>query len=570
MTVTGRGAVGVALLLLSHPTAAQTPVYDLGGQATGDGFGATVARLGDLSGDGFDDFIVGAPNASAVVPLGGRVRVYSGQTGAVLHEIEGLDPFGFLGSSVSAAPDFDGDGTPDFLLGVRGDDTAGSNAGVVLLYSGASGALVVGAFGDLPGDALGSSIAVLGDVDGDGHDDIAVGMPGSDGAAADGGGFRVYSGYTAEILFDFHGDEPQARLGSRVAPAGDVDDDGRADVLASTSSTSPGRVVVVSGATREILHDLRGAGGVIDFGQSLASLGDIDGDGHDDLAIGAPLADVGVPSGAVYVYSGKTGAELFFVTGDEAGDMLGKSVVRAGDVDGDGREDFAVGIPGKDFEILQIDDGGGPPVVVGSDVDVGEVRVYSGANGALLERVEGDTAGGYFGWTLAELADVNLDGLPELVGGALLADRGAPQSGAARVFSVREQTLVADVHEISLSQGGRQNLAVDLRSSLSGALYWIIGSGSGTFPGTPTNVGIFHLNADAYTTTTLASPNNGLITGPIGMLDADGNSEPFIQVPPATDPALEGVTLFHAVAVFDSTTAELLALTNAVPVTAVK
>jgi hypothetical protein len=563
-------SAALGLALLAPPLAAQTTVYDLAGAATGEGFGASVARLGDVDGDGFDDFVVGAPNASTNLPFAGAARVYSGQSGALLHEVLGFDSFAFLGTSVAAAPDFDGDGRTDFLLGVRGDDTNGTNSGVVHVFSGATDAFFVASFGDASGDAFGTSIAHVGDVNGDGLDDIAVGMPGSDVGAPDGGGFRVFSGATASVLFDFHGGAAGERLGTHLGAAGDVDGDGRADLLAATGSGPLGRVLVVSGGTQQVIYALVGDPTGDDFGRALTSIGDVDGDGVPDIAIGAPLANTGVPGGAVFVYSGATGQELFFVSGDEPGNLFGTSVEAAGDVDGDGLADFAVGIPGHDALVIEKDDGGGPPVVIGIDEDVGRVRVFSGAGGQLLHTVDGEATGGLFGWTLARLSDANLDGTSELVSGALLADRGLPQTGAVRVFSILPQTLATDTHLVSLSAGGRQTFTIDFLPALSGQYYWVLGSSSGTVPGVRTSAGKIYLNPDDYTIVTAALPYSGLITDPIGILDANGDATPYIDVPPGSDPTVEGVTLYHAVAIFDATTLALEHVTNTVPVTAVK
>ncbi len=550
-------AVGLSALCVS-PSLAQTTVYHLGGSATGDEFGSSSARLGDIDGDGFDDFIVGAPNASALVPLGGVALVYSGQSGALIHEIQGNAPFGFLGCAVGPAGDYDGDGYPEFLVGARGDDKKGSNAGAVRVYSGKTGTLFVLALGDSAGDAFGSSIGVLGDADGDGVDDIVVGMPGSDALVIDGGGFRVFSGRTATVIFDYYGDVLGERLGSAVSSVGDIDGDGLDDILASSSQSSVGVVHAISSGTQQRYLELRGDPSGDGFGSSLALIGDVNGDGRDDLAVGAPLANTSVPGGAVFLFSGLDGSEFRFVAGDTAGDMFGKSVAPAGDVDGDGHADFAVGIPYRD----RVD---GVTLT-----DAGEVRVYSGAKGSVLFKVSGQSSGGLYGWSLTNIGDANRDGVIDLVAGAVLDDRGVTQAGTAEVIAMRMLSLSVDAHLISLSAGGTQTMTIDLDPSMAGQLYWIVGGHSGTYPGVPTSAGHLFLNPDDYSTLTIATPKAGVVSPPIGGLDVNGDAFPRIDIPAGTDPAFVGATLYHAAAIYDSTTFELELVTNTVPITAVQ
>ena len=183
----------------------------------------------------------------------------------------------------------------------------------------------------------------------------------------------MYSGATGQVIHTFTGAVPGGQAGSRVSKAGDVNADGRDDVMVGSpfesGPMSSGRVVVYSGMDGSVLYDLTGTLDDSNFGSGLAGPGDLNGDGHADLVIAASGATVnGISGGAVYVYSGADGSILYTFSGDNDGDSMGESVGDGGDVDGDGVGDFLLGVPRSDE----------------NGIFSGHVRVISGASGTEL------------------------------------------------------------------------------------------------------------------------------------------------------------------------------------------
>ena len=182
-------------------------LHEFTGDAPGDRF-ATVSGAGDVDADGHADIIVGASAASTNGTLSGLVRVFSGQTGAILHELTGDAALHRLGFAVSGAGDMDADGRADFIVGIPG---ANNFAGEVRVYSGATGTPIHTFLGG------GSTTSDAGDVDGDGVPDLIIG----------GGDARVFSGLDGSLLFTVTGPD----LGDTVSGAGDVNNDCFADVI---------------------------------------------------------------------------------------------------------------------------------------------------------------------------------------------------------------------------------------------------------------------------------------------------------------------------------------------------
>ena len=143
--------------------------------------------------DGFDDFAVGAPGMDGGGAESGGVMVFSGQTGAVLHTMDGLAPGDVLGVTVAGTSDVDGNGAADFTAGASGADPNGSNSGEIYVWSGLTGSLIVTFTGPQAGDGLGTSLQGTGDIDGDSIPDLIAGAPGSDLVNPDAGRAFVYT-----------------------------------------------------------------------------------------------------------------------------------------------------------------------------------------------------------------------------------------------------------------------------------------------------------------------------------------------------------------------------------------
>ncbi len=195
-------------------------------------FGASLALADDFDGDGRGDLLVGVPGSSTLGSDTGRARLVSTSSGSVLLTMEGLEGGARLGQSVAAWIDADNDGTQDFVAAAPASAAlTGANTGSAVIFSGASGNPFGGWVGDTAGDLFGAFLSTSEDIDGDGYRDLLVGVPGSDGAAADAGAIHVYSRYWPRPRYVLHGGIAHERFGSSAAPLGDVDGDGLGEIV---------------------------------------------------------------------------------------------------------------------------------------------------------------------------------------------------------------------------------------------------------------------------------------------------------------------------------------------------
>lgn len=367
---TGSNAAGTASGTARVWSGAEgTILWTFVGGSAQEQFGRSVDGAGDVDGDGRDDLIVGAAGADTAGTDAGAARVYSGATGALLFTFQGPFARARFGSAVAGLDDVDGDGRPDLAVSGQPDAGTPQPAGFVRVFSGASGALIREHVGPSALSRLGCAVADAGDVDGDGVGDLVAGDWRDNTGGNNAGAVRVYSGASGALLHSFFGTSVNGRLGTSVDGAGDVDDDGRADLIAGApigvgAVLNAGLVRVWSGASGAVLHTFLGETANDQFGASVAGLGDVDGDGRDDMGVGVPMDDDGgLNSGSARVRSGADGSELFRFDGNGPADELGYSLAGIGDVDGDDGRDFAIGAP--------IDDAGGGPTS-------GAVRVHQG------------------------------------------------------------------------------------------------------------------------------------------------------------------------------------------------
>ncbi|MCI0587518.1 MAG: integrin alpha [Planctomycetes bacterium] len=472
-------------------------LWSASGTEAQESLGETIGAVGAVDADGSPDFAVGGPRASVgAMLLAGRVRIHSGATGALLQEFTGIGTGDWFGLSVARMGDLDGDGFDDVVVGTV-DPYPAAPYGRAEVFSGATGALLLTVSSTVAGENFGAAVAGVGDVTGDGLPDLAVGAPGAaSGGVAQAGEARVFSGSTAVLLLAFAGSGVGDELGVALASAGDLDADGVPDLLAGareagsafpvTAPAGPGYVRAISLGTGSVLYTVAGTGVAGKFGSSLSAVGDVDGDGASEFVAGAPQYLLGpgccgaTGPGYVRVHSGATGLLLAAIQGTTIGDRFGSSVAGAGDLDGDGLPEVAVGAPragsgplpgggrvsvfsasspiplvveGRGSEaslgtsISSVPDTNGDgyaDVVVGSPL-VDRVRVLSGLDGSVLLAIPGPQTGARFGSSVAGLGDLDGDGAGDFVVGAPLPGGPVPWGSIARVYSGSTGALVFTV-----------------------------------------------------------------------------------------------------------------------------
>ncbi|MFQ5570251.1 MAG: tetratricopeptide repeat protein [Rhodothermales bacterium] len=362
------------------------------GEAPGDQFGWIARNIGDVDGDGVNDVTTSAPTNTEGGQVAGKIYAYSGRTGALLWTQTG-EPGSQLGLGIEAAGDVNADHVPDVIAGAPGANKA-------YVYSGKDGTVLLALEGENPGDLFGRKVSDIGDMNEDGYDDVLVGAPGTstngpgsgsayvysgkdgtllltlhgekagDGFGSAGGGLKnerhailvagapnagpnnggrtyVYQGLSTEPAFIIEADDTGANLGGMfVSVVGDVNGDRVPDIYASDWNNnalgpSTGRIYVHSGSDGNRLRTLTGEAQGDGFGIGVADAGDVNGDGYDDLIIGAWQHAGASPSGGkVYLYSGQDGSLMRTYTGKVPGETFGFDATGMGDVDGDGEIDF--------------------------------------------------------------------------------------------------------------------------------------------------------------------------------------------------------------------------------------
>jgi hypothetical protein len=457
-----------------------SPIEQLGGL-----FGAPVSALGDVNGDGCADFVVSAvcETQYASPNDAGRVHVISGSDGTSLLVLASPNEQedGHLGVSVCGIGDVNGDGCADVVAGTPWEHPGSSPdyAGRAYVFSGATGVPLhelQSPYEEWAGN-FGVTISGTDDVDGDGYADVVVGAPGENpGPLPENAGMaHLYSGATGTRLRSFRSPHVEygAAFGYAVSDAGDIDGDGKGDVVigapyedASPAVWDVGRVYVLSGATGDLIHRLSSPNVQEDelFGASVARLGDVDGDDHDDFVIGAPFANVGEgrdAAGAAYVFNGAAGTAIHTLLSPnpEYEGEFGLTVAGAGDLDGDGCPDVLVGAPWEDPGM--------------SPEDAGRAYAFSGATGGLLCTLQSpnEEVDGHLGFSLASVGDISGDGLQDVIVGAYAEDPGLAPGGAGRVYAYTPAFLLWGT-----VAGGQ--LALSWTPIVPAAAYWVYGAGN--------------------------------------------------------------------------------------------
>lgn len=456
----------------------------LSGENAGDYFGEIVSYAGDVNNDGYADVIVSAPRNDSKSEDAGRVYIYYGDDlmdtiadvvvdGKITDSFFGQfigsagdinkDSFNdvligtsenisiFLGdslmdniadivlvsdfisgssiSSITCKGDYNNDGFTDVITGQPHNDTNGENAGCVSLYYGdlQMDTTADAVFYGEPGmDYFGSSVSYAGDLNNDGYDDVIIGAPMEDSSGPDAGCAYIYYGgqrmdANADVILV--GNISYGHWGHCVSYAGDVNHDGFSDVIVGGFNT--GYVHIYLG--KDVMDnsaDFTFSSGKFgdNFGECVASAGDINQDGYDDVIIGASCDNTkGTHTGCVYIhfggYSMDTNPALTLI-GETEFNNFGESVACAGDINNDGYSDLMVGAPGNE---------------AGGD-RAGRVYIYY-SNPSIDPEPDVVITGNPHQWLgsyIAHAGDVNNDGYDDIVIGAPYF--GASLGGVSYVY----------------------------------------------------------------------------------------------------------------------------------------
>ncbi|WP_282058881.1 putative Ig domain-containing protein, partial [Lentibacter algarum] len=460
--------------------------------------GFSVSSAGDVNGDGFDDIIIGAPfaNSYAEVETGESYVLFGSANWSLsnvdLSSLDGNNGFQIIdgdftnsasdielsGYSVSSAGDVNGDGIDDIIIGApRQDQGSNYDAGASYVVfgstnwslaeldlsslDGSNGFQVTGINSN---DFSGQSVSSAGDVNGDGVDDIIIGAHAADpnGNLESGASYVVFGSQNWSLAeldlssldgsngFQIRGIDANDSSGGSVSSAGDFNGDGIDDIIIGAmgadpdGKTSAGESYVVFGSnTRKAadldLSSLDGTSGfkingidANDFSGSVSSAGDFNGDGVDDIIVGARGADgtYYLNSGESYVVFGSTdwslaeldlssldGSNGFQISGrDGEHYAFGGSVSSAGDVNGDGVDDIIIGASGTDAN-AEYNTGASYVVFGSTDWSLARLSGYS-LNGSNGFQIRGIDANDFSGGSVSSAGDVNGDGFDDIIIGA--------------------------------------------------------------------------------------------------------------------------------------------------------
>jgi hypothetical protein len=534
------------------------------GDQGGAHFGYSVGTAGDVNGDGYADVIVGAyMYDSTPYNNEGRSFVFHGSAAGLSTTADwtanGDQTLASFGCSVGTAGDVNGDGYADVIIGAYYYDNGETDEGAAFVYHGSAN----GVNNDIDGTPLnaawtgesdqidayfGFSVGTAGDVNDDGYADVIVGATGYDDDQTDEGRAYVYHGSEGGLATDHawtgESDQLGACFGTSVGSAGDVNGDGYSDVIVgatfySNGQSAEGAAFVYHGAADGLATtsawDDEGDQADAEFGYSVGTAGDVNGDGYADVIVGAPGYDGGLTNeGVAYVYYGSaTGlatSPTCTLEGIQGGIEFGFSAGTAGDVNGDGYADVIVGARYYDDDDDEIDEGAAF-VYHGSATGLSTTRAWTG---------EGEQAGAWFGWAVGTAGDVNGDGFSDIIVGACMHDNGQTDEGRATVYHGSASGLsltpawTAEGNQAEAWFGTSVGTAGDVNSD--GYADVIVGANG--YDGDQTDEGqatVYHGSASGLSTTpdwvaegNQAEAHFGYSVGTAGDVNGDGSSDVIV------------------------------------------
>lgn len=359
---------------------ADVPHWQVYGTKKGSDFGGAVAWAGDVDGDGLDELLIGASmfgDPANLLSNQGAVYLYSGSAYGLSTDPSwttyGGQQEAKYGYALDAAGDVNGDGYGDIIIGAIGYDQDFTNAGAAYVYYGSDAGLALTPdwtmYGGRSTAGLGSAVAGVGDVNGDGYDDVAIGAPNWDtGLLIDAGAVMLFLGSSGGLsttpIWTVEGSMYNARLGYDVAGAGDVNNDSYADIIVGApyygfgSSFEGAAYLFLGGETGPgLVADWSRSGGkeLANFGYSLSAAGDLNQDGYEDVVIGAPqYTDDHSKEGRVFAFYGSEDGlradPSWWADGEKADGTFGYAVSGGASLNPDTYLDLAVGAPSYRLE----------------------------------------------------------------------------------------------------------------------------------------------------------------------------------------------------------------------------
>lgn len=473
-------------------------------------FGFDIELIGDVDGGGVNDILVGAPRVNDDKDKSGAIFVVFLNNDGTLDDVQRIsnsdgnlgynlgkdDNFGLI---IEVLEDYDSNGISEFAAGVPRDDDEKKNAGAMYIINLGSDGKVddsvkitegSGGFtGDLDEDYLfGFSIASIGDLDGDGNDDIAVGSPGDDTIDNESGAVYVLfmnpdgtvdtfqkitqgeGGFTGVL-------DEQDAFGSAINLLGDLNNDGENDIAiglpgddtADVNAGSIYNLLLDTDGTVKTTQKITEGIGVNEIslnphdegGTGVSAIGDLNGDSFDDFVFGIPKNDGSEDDiGGLYVVFANSDKEIIsrnkitegvgdFTAPLDAGDKFGTSVSFFQDLDGDGIEDMIVGAPG-DSDVGD-DTGAAYVLFMGDDGKVdGYQKITEGVGGFFEDLSDKDE----FGYDVATIGDLDGDGIEDVVVGAPKDEADDKHEGAIYILFMNDDGTVKNSQKITEGEGG--------------------------------------------------------------------------------------------------------------------